>query len=109
MIDNLHYKSRRELAGAPPGGRVHWLILHLPREFKRVYDYDYNYAYHNYIFYRLRGHHLVDVFIVKRTSKHYWRAMYCNVKEQKYECFGYRNTKMIAEYMFELYKNTMEE
>ena len=92
--------------GAPKGGRVHWLLWHLPPEFKGVYEIYYDYNEHNYTFARHLGRKLFDIFIVKQTSVHWWRAMYVNVKTQKYECFGYRNTRMIAEYMFELYTET---
>lgn len=91
--------------GAPKGGRVHWLLWHLSAEFKGAYELYYDYATHNYTFARHDGRKLYDVFIVKQTSTHYWRVMYANVQKQKYECFGYRNTRMIAEYMLELYKN----
>ena len=97
---------KRSSAGAPKGGRVHWLLWHLPAEFKGAYYLYYNYAKHNYVFCRHSGRKLLDVFVVKQTSKHYWRVMYANVETQKYECFGYKNTRMIAEYMFELYKNS---
>lgn len=92
--------------GAPKGGRVHWLLWHLPSKFKGAYKYVYNYASHNYIFYRNDGRSLYDVFIVVQTSKHYWHVTYCNVKEQKYEYFGYRNTLVIAEFMWEIYINS---
>ena len=51
---------------------------------------------------------LLDVFIVKQSSTHYWRVMYSNAKTQKYEYFAYRNTRIIAEYMVELYKNQVD-
>lgn len=92
--------------GAPKGGRVHWLLWHLPREFKGKYILSYNYALHNYVFYRMSGRKLYDVFIVKQSSTHYWRAMYVNTETQKYEYFAYRNTRIIAEYMVELYRNS---
>ena len=92
--------------GAPKGGRVHWLLWHLPSEFKGAYKLYYNYAKHNYIFERRIGRQLYDVFIVKQTSTHYWRVMYANAQTQEYECFGYKNTLILAEYMFELYKKS---
>lgn len=96
-------------AGAPKGGRVHWLLWNLPAEFKGVYELYYDYARHNYTFCRHDGRKLHDVFIVKQTSKHWWRCMYVNVKTQKYECFGYRNTRILAEYMVELYRENEKE
>ena len=94
--------------GAPKGGRVHWLLWHLPAEFKGKYELYYDYKKHNYTFARHSGRKLYDVFIVKQTSKHWWRCMYVNLETQKYECFGYRNTRIIAEYMVELYRETNE-
>ena len=92
--------------GAPKGGRVHWLLWHLPGKFKQAYILYYNYAKHNYLFERREGRRLLDVFIVKQTSRHYWRVMYANAKTQEYECFGYKNTRLLAEYMFELFEKS---
>lgn len=94
--------------GAPKGGRVHWLLFHLPREFKIKYVLSYNYAAHNYIFYRLHGRLLFDVFIVRQTSRHYWCMTYANCKLQSYDYFGYHSTKILAEKMFELYLDNKE-
>ena len=92
--------------GAPKGGRVHWLLWHLPPDFKKAYRLLFDYKKHNYIFYRMDGRTtLFDVFIIEQSSKHYWRAMYANSKTQKYEYFAYGNTRIIAEYMIELYRN----
>ena len=96
-------------AGAPKGGRVHWLLWHLPRDFCGAYEIYYDYAKHNYTFARHDGRKLYDVFIVKQTSTHYWRVMYVNVAKQEYECFGYRNTRILAEYMYELFQETQDK
>lgn len=94
--------------GAPRGGWVQWLLWHLPSAFKGAYLYYFDtrknggkYAKHNYVFYRLEGRKLYDIFVVVQTSRHYWHCTYCNVKTQKYEYFGYRNTRIIAEFMVE--------
>lgn len=89
--------------GAPKGGRVHWILHALPTEFKGAYIYEYQYKYHRYVFYRLSGRKLYDVFIVLRTSKHYFRAVYCNVERQEYEFFGHYSPERIAEKMYDLY------
>lgn len=91
--------------GAPKGGRVHWLLWHLSSEFKGAYELYYNYKVHNYVFMRHRGRALYDIFIVIHTSKHWWRVMYACPEQGKYERFGYRNTRMIAEIMLDIYKN----
>jgi len=90
-------------SGAPKGGRVHWLLWNLPSKFKGAYILSYDYASHNYIFYRMEGRRLHDVFIVQQTSKHYWHMTYANCKTQKYEHFGYRTTRIIAEVMWDIY------
>lgn len=95
-------------AGAPKGGRVHWLLWHLPSDFKGAYELYYNYAKHSYVFTRHIGRKVYDVFIVIHTSKHWWRVMYACPQNQKYEHFGYRNTRILAEYMVELYRNDGE-
>ena len=90
-------------AGAPKGGRVHWLLWHLPSDFKGAYRLYYNYKRHNYVFVRHSGRQVYDVFIVQQSSRHWWKVMYANCEKQKYEYFGYRNTRIIAEKMYELY------
>ena len=94
--------------GAPKGGRVHWLLWHLPAEFKGAYELYYNYDKHDYVFARHDGRKLYDVFVVKHTSKHWWRVMYACPQKQKYECFGFRSTRMIAEIMVELYQESLK-
>lgn len=94
--------------GAPKGGRVHWILHALPTEFKGAYLYEYNYKYHKYVFYRLTGHRLYDVFIVMRTSKHYFRAVYCNVVSQEYELFGHYSPERIAEKMYDIFLQAKE-
>lgn len=89
--------------GAPKGGRVHWLLWNLPKEFKGAYILQYDYKRHNYIFYRMDGRRLYDIFIVAQTSKHYWRCTYACLPENVYEFFGSYTTRIIAEIMTELY------
>ena len=90
-------------SGAPKGGRVHWLLWHLPSWFKNYYMLSYSYDKHNYVFYRLNNRRLIDVFIVYQSSLHYWRMAYVNLEKQHYESFGYHSTRLIAEKMVELY------
>lgn len=89
--------------GAPKGGRVHWLLFHLPADFKGAYVLEYNYDKHNYVFYRKKDDTLFDIFVVWQSSVHYWRAVYSLPAIGKYVYFGYKNTEMIACYMYELY------
>lgn len=102
--------SRR--VGAPKGGYVHWLLWSLPSEFKGAYLYKYqadrreneNYTRHNYIFYRLTGSKLYDVFIVIQSSKHFWRVTYANFEYQEYDFFGDIKTERLARRMWYIYK-----
>ena len=94
--------------GAPKGGRVHWMLFNLPRDFKMSYSLAYDYASHNYVFYRMHGKQLYDVFIVVQSSKHYWRMMYANCNKQIYDSFGYKNTRILGEKMYELYLENKE-
>lgn len=98
--------------GAPKGGYVHWLLWSLPSEFKGAYLYKYqadrreneNYTRHNYIFYRLTGSKLYDVFIVIQSSKHFWRVTYANFEHQEYDFFGDIKTERLARRMWYIYK-----
>lgn len=99
----MEYKTYKR--GAPKGGRVHWLLWNLPTEFKRAYKLYYNYKKHNYVFMRYKYKNLIDVFIIKQSSQHWWRVMYAHPEKQVYEYFGFRSTRIIAEIMFELYKS----
>lgn len=94
--------------GAPKGGRVHWLLWHLRCDFKCVYRCFYNYAEHRYLFYRLSGRTLYDVFIVVQTSRHCWRCMYfCSetLEFQYFSCFAARH---LALRMWLIYRKTVD-
>lgn len=90
--------------GAPPGGRVHWLLFCLPNEFKQAYQIEYDYARHNYTFYRMNGKELYDVFIVVQTSLHYWHVTYANLDTHQYEYFGDCKTSHLAKRMWILWR-----
>ena len=89
--------------GAPKGGRVHWILWELPIEFKGAYTLAFDYSRHEYIFYRMEGRHLYDAFVIKRTSRHYFRAVYMNVKYHEVEFFGAEKPKNVAEKCYDLY------
>ena len=95
---------KKRKTGAPKGGRVHWILHALPTEFKGAYQLSYDYKYHRYVFYRMDGRKLYDFFVVVRTSKHYFRAIYCNTERQEYEFFGHYSPDRIAEKMYDLYE-----
>lgn len=83
--------------------RVHWILHYLPTAFKGAYRLSYDYALHRYIFYRLDGRKLYDVFICERTSKHYFKCVYANLPLNYVEFFGGVRAIRIAEKMTELY------
>lgn len=92
--------------GAPKGGRVHWLLWHLPSDFKAKYMLSYDYDKHNYVFYRMEGKRLYDVFIVFQSSKHYWRMTYVNLYKNVYNSFGYKKTLVLSKVMYDIYLNS---
>ena len=83
--------------------RVHWLLHSLPTEFKGAYRLAYDYAIHRYIFYRMDGRKLYDIFICQRSSKHYFKCVYANLKYNEVEFFGAVRSERIAEKMYDLY------
>lgn len=89
--------------------RVHWLLWHLPADFKKAYTLSFNYEYHHYTFVRYSGRRLLDVFIIMQTSRHYWQVMYTNTQTNRFEHFGYRNTRIIAQKMIEIYESSRVE
>lgn len=56
-------------------GRVHWLLWNLPAWFKAMYNIDFDYRFHRYVFTRFENNELIDCFIVIRTSKRCFRTM----------------------------------
>ena len=95
--------------GAPKGGRVHWVLWELSGKFKNAYHLEYNYTYHRYVFYRLNGRSLHDIFIVSRTSKKYFRGVYVNVTNQRYDFFGAYSPADIARKIENIYFEEKEK
>ena len=95
---------REHHAGAPRGGRVHWLIWNLRPDFKRAYECFFNYASHRYVFYRIEKKKIYDVFIVYQTSRHCWRCMYANTKTADFEYFSHNSSRHIALRMWFIYR-----
>ena len=89
--------------GASPGGRVHWLLWCLPGYFKNSYQLYYDYTYHKYLFYRMNGRQLYDLFTVIRTSKRCFRVMYCNPSNNVMEYFSCRTSNQCAIYMCDIF------
>lgn len=98
-------------AGAPPGGRVHWLNEHLRGEFTKAYRLSYNYKFHHYRYTRYRKRTLIDEFIIIRTSKKCYRVMYYNNDFKFFKYFSARNYRTCAEKILNIYKTfkAMEE
>lgn len=103
-IARLRRKKRKQpKIGAPMGGRVHWLLLCLRKEFKRSYKLRYDYEYHNYHFTRYGKRTPIDEFIVVRTSKKCFRVMYFNFRNTYFEYFSERTPFECAEHIEELF------
>lgn len=85
-------------------GRVHWLLWNLTPFFKGSYKLYYNYATHKYLFYRMVGRNLFDIFSVIRTSKRCFRVMYCNLEEGIHEYFSCRTSAKCAEFMEDIFR-----
>lgn len=90
--------------GAPPGGRVHWLLLHLGRDFKRAYKLRFDYEYHNYHFTRYDARTPIDEYIIIRTSRRCFRCMYFNYRNNYFEYFSEQTSKAMAEHMERLFR-----
>lgn len=86
---------------------MHWLLWNLKAEFKRAYNCSYNYANHNYTFYRMtEKKQLCDIFIIKQTCESCWRCAYVNLQTHEYEFFSCPKSKHLALRMWLIYKKT---
>lgn len=90
-------------AGAPKGGRVHWLQFELSGEFSLAYHLENNYRYHNYRYSRYRKRTLIDEFIVVRTSKKCYRVTYYNADFKHFQYFSARTCGECADKMRAIY------
>ena len=84
--------------------RVHWLIHNLEREFKREYTLVFDYAFHRYCFYRLKGRKLHDLFIVYRSSKRCWKVSHVNIETAQIQVFSCKKSINVARRMWYIYK-----
>jgi len=71
-------RYKKGKTSAPMGGRVHWLLMFLPRDFNRAYRLRFDYEYHNCHFMRYVGRTVRDEFVVVRTSRDCFHVMYLN-------------------------------
>lgn len=85
-------------------GRVHWVLHHLPFDFKNAYNLQYDYALHRYCFYRNFRYNLLDCFIVVRTSKKCFRAMYYNYKYKYITYFSEKSSILLVKKMYKIFK-----
>jgi len=91
--------------GAPAGGRVHWLLWHLPGEFKRAYKLRFDYEYHNYHFTRYSNRFTpIDEYIIVRTSRRCFRCMYFNYETTYFEYFSEETSKEMADHLMRFFK-----
>lgn len=93
--------------GAPPGARVHWLLLHLSKEFTKKYILLNNYSKHEYVFLRYKKRKLYDIFIITRTSIHRWKCVYFNAITQTIERCSTRKSVDMA-YCMEMINETYD-
>lgn len=82
--------------------RVHWLLHNLSTDFKGRYILYYDYSLHRYLFYRMSGRKLHDLFSVVRTSKRCFRVMYFNTAAGVQEYFSCRTSSQCAEFMLDI-------
>lgn len=90
-------------AGAPMGGRVHWFLMFLSKDFVRAYKLSFDYEYHNYYFARHEGRTVIDEFIIIRTSRSCFRCMYFHHKNNYFEYFSETTPKATAEHVDEVF------
>lgn len=83
--------------------RVHWLLHHLNRDFKRIYTLKFDYSKHCYFFYRLKGRSILDSFIIVRTSKHCFRVSYFNTVTLNAQAFTVPRSINVARRMWLIY------
>ncbi len=86
--------------------RVHWLLWHLPAEFKANYRLIFDYAKHSYFFFRMIGNtkRIRDLFVVVRTSKHCFRVAYVNTITLDFQAFTLPKSSYVARRMWYIYK-----
>lgn len=84
--------------GAPKGGRVHWVLYDLSMYVRSTYTIKFRYECHDYVLYRIWKGKLIDVFIVKRTSKRCYRTLYY-AKNGEIFYFSAKNYKHVCEFI----------
>lgn len=100
-------KRRKKIkVGAPKGGRVHWLLWHLPIAFKCRYKLLYNYDTHNYKFIRYRLRTPIEEFTIIRTSKHCYRVVYFEYKRVIFEYKSFYSSKDCSKYLVDKSTNS---
>lgn len=93
----------RRKSGAPMGGRVHWLLMFLSKEFKRVHTLRFDYEYHNYHFTRYDKRTPIDEYIIVRTSRNCFRCTYFNFESTYFEYFSEPTAQLTAEHILRVY------
>lgn len=97
-------QNRVRKVGAPPGGRVHWLLDRLNPEIFKAYRLQYKGQYHNYRLYRQRRWETLDEFIIVRTSKHCFRITYFNSVYMYFKAFSCYDSAEAADLIYKIYK-----
>lgn len=101
-------RYKRGQTGAPMGGRVHWLLMFLPKDFNRAYRLRFDYEYHNYHFTRYEGRTARDEYVVIRTSRDCFRVMYFNFETLYFEYFSEPTASRTADHIEELYRKIIK-
>lgn len=97
-------KPKNKKTGSKPGGRIHWLLMFLSKEFIKNYRLRLDYEYHNYHFMRYEKRTATDEFTIIRTSRKCFRVMYFNFETMYFEYFSEPTARECAEHIDELYK-----
>ncbi len=100
-------------AGAPKGGRVHWLLWNLTSELKRAYVVRFDYENHNYALIRYpernERRNPIDEFIVIRTSECCWRIMYYHFEQSYFEYVSAKTSNEAVKLMQSIFERMSGE
>jgi hypothetical protein len=105
--------------GAPKGGRVHWLLIVLPKITHEYYELNYNYTRHCYKFtLRKCEKGREDEYIIMHTSPKRWLVVYHDTPTAFFEQASLKNAFEVLDYFLyrfpeklrqeEIYKTTGE-
>lgn len=85
--------------GAPPGGRVHWLLMCLPSIVNKLYEFSYDEEANHLCLTRYYKRKLVEVFVCMRTSVARYVVMYHNFEVGTFEKKSFAKAQELANYI----------